>query len=99
MKDVKITTLRPVAEPTGKEKAARKENVAGPSFKETLEGTIARVNDLSTQAGASLQTQGAKAATIGKEISTAHEIYEKMMLEKQNLSRLYHHIKNPEESS
>lgn len=99
MKDVKITTLRPVAEPTAKGKAAREENVAGPSFKETLEGTIARVNDLNTQAGASLQTQGAKAATISKEISTAHEIYEKMMLEKQNLSRLYHHIKNPEESS
>ena len=99
MKDVKITTIQPVAEPTAKGKATRKENVAGPSFKETLEGTIARVNDLNTQVGASLQTKGVKAATISKEISTAHEIYEKMMLERQNLSRLYHHIKNPEESS
>ncbi len=96
MKDIKIQNIQPVAEPKSAGKTGKKEEIAGPSFSDTLQTTIARMNDLKIQADATLSE--AKAESIKDEISTAKEIFDKMMLEKKNLSQLYHHIKTPDES-
>lgn len=98
MKDLKIQNISSVTESIGPQKSNKQENIAGPSFNETLQNTVARMNDLKIQADAVLDVKDTKAATIKDEISSAREIFDKMMLEKKNLSQLYHHMKNDIES-
>ncbi|MEE8395653.1 MAG: hypothetical protein V3S29_06325 [bacterium] len=95
MKDIKVQTVRPVADPRGTEKTAGKEKTAATAFDDTLQNTIERVNDLKIQADAALK---AKETSIKEEIDTARKIYDKMMLEKKNLAQLYHRLKNLDES-
>lgn len=95
MKDVKLQTVRPVAEPRPGEKPARKEKAAGTSFNDTLKDTVARMNELKAQAEGTLKGGD---HTIKEEIDAAREMYDRMMLEKKNLSQLYHRIKTQDES-
>ncbi len=99
MKDLKIGNVQPIADPKRQGKTDRKENVAGPSFTEELQGSIARMNELNIQNQANLQAKDVKAADMTNEISKAREDFDQMMQVKQNLSRLYHDITKSEESS
>ena len=98
MKDIKIQTVRSVTDSLSPAKTGKKENIADQSFNDTLNTTIARMTDLKNQANVAIIDKETKAASIKDEISSAKEIFDKMMLEKKNLSQLYHRIKNPEES-
>ena len=98
MKDIKLHNVRPVAEPLSPGKTGKKTKVEGESFNDTLQTTIARMNDLKNQADASLTVKEAKTASIKEEITSAKEIFDKMMLEKKSLSQLYQHIKTQDEA-
>jgi hypothetical protein len=104
MKDVKITNIQPVAEPKGAQKPGRKEKTAGPSFddalSDSLKNTVARLNDLNAQiqkepAG---KVSEADSASMKEEINAARENFDQMMLQKQNLARLYQRLTNKEDS-
>ncbi len=96
MKEIKVQTVRPVADPKAAKPAPAKGQVGESNFNDTLQQSIARMNDLKMQAEAALKP---KESSIKDEINAARDIYDKMMLEKQNLSRLYHRInKTPEDS-
>jgi len=95
MEDVKIHNVQPVAEPRATEKRSQKPVGDGGAFGDTLAGAVDRMNTLKHQADAAAPAQRGP-DSIQEEITTARELYERIMLEKQNLARLYHRIRtNP----
>lgn len=99
MKDIKIQNVQPIADPKAAAKTGRKEKVAGQSFNETLNSTVANLNDLNSQIPAKAAgVTGADSASIEEEISNAKEAFDKMMLEKQNLFQLYQRITNKDDA-
>ncbi len=98
MKDIKIQNVRPIADPKAADKTGRKEKVVGQSFNETLNTTVANLNDLNSQIPGKAGVTGADSASIKEEISNAKEAFDKMMLEKQNLFQLYQRITNKDDA-
>ncbi len=100
MKDIKIQNVTPVADPKATGKAGRKGNVVGQSFSETLNNTVANLNDLNRKipAHAAPGVSDANSSTIQDEISNAKDSFDRMMMEKQNLFRLYQRIANKEDA-
>lgn len=100
VKDIKIQNISPVADPKGAQKAGRKEKVAGQSFSDTLNSTVANLNDLNEQipAGAAQSATDASSATIQQEINNAKDSFDRMMAEKQNLFQLYQRITNKDDA-
>ncbi|MCZ6628216.1 MAG: hypothetical protein O7E56_08310 [SAR324 cluster bacterium] len=99
MKDIKIQNVKPIADPKTVEKGGRKDKVAGQSFNETLNSTVANLNDLNNRiAGEGATVTGTDSASIKEGISSAKESFDKMMAEKQNLFQLYQRITNKEDS-
>lgn len=104
MKDVKVQNIQPVADPKATQKSGRKEKLTGPSFNEALDeslnNAVARLNDLNAQipqepAG---KVKQADATSMKEEITAAKDAYDQMMLEKQNLARLYQRLTNKDDS-
>lgn len=100
MKDIKIQNVNPVADPKAVEKGGRKKNVAGQSFSDTLNNTVANLNDLNERipAGATEKVADGNSAKIQQEISNAKQSFDRMMAEKQNLFQLYQRITNKEDT-
>jgi len=98
MKDLKVTTIQPGTDPRAASKSGRKEKTAGPSFDETLHNTIARVTDLKVQAGTAVDSQTPQVKNIQDEVTMAGEVFDKLMREQENLSKLYHNMKDKQES-
>ena len=100
MKDIKIQNVNPVADPKGAAKTGRKDTVSGKSFSDTLNSTVASLNDLNEQipAGATQGAVDAKSSKFQQEISDAKASFDRMMAEKQNLFQLYQRITNKEDA-
>ncbi len=99
IKDIKIHNVNPVSDAKGAEKAGRKEKVAGQSFSDTLNSTVANLNNLNEQIPAETAQGGvdANSTKIQQEISNAKASFDRMMAEKQNLFQLYQRITNKED--
>ena len=98
MKDIKVTTIQPTADPRTTGKARGKEKVAGSSFEETLQNTVDRVTDLKVRAGATVDNESSRLENITNEINTADEVFDRLMREQENLAKLYQNMKERKES-
>ena len=100
IKDINIHSVNPVADAKGAQKAGRKAKVAGQSFSDTLNTTVANLNDLNEKipARAAQGAVDAKSTKIQQEISNAKASFDRMMAEKQNLFQLYQRITNTEDA-
>ncbi len=105
MKDVKIQSTRPIAEPKAGGKTGRKEKaVSGQSFKDTLDDSlnnaVANMKDLNAQIhkDPALRASQADQNSMKEEIHAAKENFARMMLEKQNLFQLYQRLTNKDDS-
>ena len=98
MKDIKVTTIQPTADPRAAGKARGKEKVAGPSFEETLQNTVARVTDLKVQADAPVDNASSRLEKITSELDNADKVFDRLMQEQENLAKLYQNMKERKES-
>lgn len=101
MKDLKINSVQPITDLKRTGKTGPTEGVAGSSFNDELQGSIARMNDLNVKSKGQGDPVGeinaAKPTDITQGISEAREDFDQMMKVKQNLSRLYHNITKSDE--
>jgi len=90
MKEFEIRQIQQIADPRTARKPENKPGEGGNAFTETLQNTVARMNELNEQA----QTeQSGEGATISDKFSAQKEMFDKIMAEKQNLARLYHELR------
>jgi flagellar hook-basal body complex protein FliE len=92
MEEIKIQNVRPVSDPRTTEKPGGKPQSGPGAFGETLRSAVDRMSALNNQADAAVAPGEKGSAAIKEDISTAREIFDRMMLQKRQLSRLYHRI-------
>ena len=97
MKDIKVNTVQPVADPRSTGKARGKEKVADISFEETLQNTVGRLTDLKVKADKTVQSGPSQLESITNEINTADEVFDRLMKEQENLAKLYQNIQGRKE--
>ena len=90
MKDIKIGTLRPIAEPRTPDKAGRKEPVSGQSFSQTLERAVTQMNEVARQSAT--PTAGGDATSIQADYSAAKKQFDTLMRVEQQLRQLHQNI-------
>jgi flagellar hook-basal body complex protein FliE len=99
MKDLKIGTVNPVAEPRTTQKPGRKEPASGANFNKTLEDALAHLNEATKTSGASAGKMDT--SSIKAEITTHQVKFDEVMKAQQMISKLYHNIQSqkPEDRS
>jgi len=90
MKDINIGTIRPLAEPRSGEKPARKEQVGGQNFSQTLEKAVMQANEIARQSA--VGPTGADATGIQKDYSAAKQQFDTLMRVEQQLRQLHRTI-------
>lgn len=103
MKDINLHNVRPVPETRTPDKANRQQQAPsqepGKNFQQTLQeelqpdlhSTAERMSALKEQAGVDAKAPHDTRA-LAESVSEANEVYNKLMLERQNLARLYQNM-------
>lgn len=93
MKEVNFNNIKPVVDSRTTEKTARKQApTQGGSFQETLANTVANMTELNSRA--SVDVKAGDSSALKEGLTTAKELYDKLMLERKNLSQLYHSMRS-----
>jgi len=90
MKDVKIQNIQPTVDPKAAGKAAKKEQLVGDTFDETLNTTVAENKKLGS--AVDIAKKG-EADSLSDQLNREKEIFDQMMQAKQSMMKLYQKLK------
>ena len=90
MKDIKIGTIRPLAEPRSSDKPARKDQVGGPDFSRALERAVTQMNEIARQSA--VAPTGGDASAIQQQYSAAKQQFDTLMRLEQQLRQLHQNL-------